>query len=899
MEPEAAVFDNDEHDEQNHVQEDNNAQAEDEESSEEQPKKQPESEQLRRNPLFGSKKLQRLLEKRPRAMELEDKGILISDIERRARERSSTVETLSWFLQEKKRHQHLEEKNGEEIRGNPLFGSRTLAQMMKESRPQEEITKDEKRKETEETWEAEIKVGEIGPIRTVSPASSKEDLLQLTSATATGEEAENMMNEVKAFFERRKRVLSGSRKTAMSIVSNGRRVLLVIPCTLPDVKAYLAVGRGMLEEGYELGILTIGAYRTLVSEMYPGLSYRFFELPHNTLVVETGHSTASSVLEEQLQLFENYLQTWKVAEEHEPHLIMCCPEALQESIAIGQKLQRPTVLLSNLPFYPTKAFPPPSVAFATTNTWLRTLLPNYWQHRAAFNSLWTKRIRDPLNRFRQRALDIPPQTSFLFDAVPVLTLCSEKVVPFPSDWPPAASSASASTSFFFSSSAQHNGENEVEEKEEARNDGEDKVEMMGFALPLERTNFEREWIKKTWRAKKEQRRRLTTGGGRTEQHKLEKAKKEKQAARVNKTKDVQKKAELELYNRVGDFLNAGDPPVFVEVPGKEFSSKHLYMILTVLQRIQKRVIYCGPCPTPLRSQLFFNASSPSSSYSAASAGSPFTSFSDSTFSIASYSPNLFYLPPHTLLAREWLLPQCHLVVHHGSTEMFSLLVRCCSIPSLFIGLRNNNDDEDNRRDEENETRDDAKEAIMTMGEKEGLFWAERAVVLGITPAASLSLCLESLSEDVLEKAMMDLENNYESYSAKADALKQSFAKEKQTFENGVRNCVRWLDRYWLNHFNSDCDIARSLSPSSSSTSHDGPNSENEEDKKQKKQRLEWMEDKDVNACRHCGQLFTFLNRRHHCRLCGGIFCRNCVSKERVFNYAQKELLCSSCNRHRL
>ena len=33
----------------------------------------------------------------------------------------------------------------------------------------------------------------------------------------------------------------------------------------------------------------------------------------------------------------------------------------------------------------------------------------------------------------------------------------------------------------------------------------------------------------------------------------------------------------------------------------------------------------------------------------------------------------------------------------------------------------------------------------------------------------------------------------------------------------------------------------------------------------------WTDDNTVNSCHNCKNDFTFLNRRHHCRLCGKIF----------------------------
>ncbi|KAJ3436145.1 beige/beach-related [Anaeramoeba flamelloides] len=41
----------------------------------------------------------------------------------------------------------------------------------------------------------------------------------------------------------------------------------------------------------------------------------------------------------------------------------------------------------------------------------------------------------------------------------------------------------------------------------------------------------------------------------------------------------------------------------------------------------------------------------------------------------------------------------------------------------------------------------------------------------------------------------------------------------------------------------------------------------------------WMDDKDSQNCMKCGSTFTISLRRHHCRNCGKIFCKNCSSNK--------------------
>ncbi|KAH8914165.1 hypothetical protein BT69DRAFT_1290644 [Atractiella rhizophila] len=40
----------------------------------------------------------------------------------------------------------------------------------------------------------------------------------------------------------------------------------------------------------------------------------------------------------------------------------------------------------------------------------------------------------------------------------------------------------------------------------------------------------------------------------------------------------------------------------------------------------------------------------------------------------------------------------------------------------------------------------------------------------------------------------------------------------------------------------------------------------------------WEEDPKVLACRNCRSMFSLLKRKHHCRICGLIFCRDCSDK---------------------
>ncbi|KAJ1398777.1 hypothetical protein B484DRAFT_300550, partial [Ochromonadaceae sp. CCMP2298] len=39
----------------------------------------------------------------------------------------------------------------------------------------------------------------------------------------------------------------------------------------------------------------------------------------------------------------------------------------------------------------------------------------------------------------------------------------------------------------------------------------------------------------------------------------------------------------------------------------------------------------------------------------------------------------------------------------------------------------------------------------------------------------------------------------------------------------------------------------------------------------------WMPDRFCKVCYGCEEAFTMYRRRHHCRMCGQIFCNSCSS----------------------
>ena len=62
---------------------------------------------------------------------------------------------------------------------------------------------------------------------------------------------------------------------------------------------------------------------------------------------------------------------------------------------------------------------------------------------------------------------------------------------------------------------------------------------------------------------------------------------------------------------------------------------------------------------------------------------------------------------------------------------------------------------------------------------------------------------------------------------------------------------------------------------------------------------DWVPDADANACFACGAAFAVLLRKHHCRLCGGVFCASCsahtTARNLVGGFAAKAVqACDAC-----
>ena len=62
----------------------------------------------------------------------------------------------------------------------------------------------------------------------------------------------------------------------------------------------------------------------------------------------------------------------------------------------------------------------------------------------------------------------------------------------------------------------------------------------------------------------------------------------------------------------------------------------------------------------------------------------------------------------------------------------------------------------------------------------------------------------------------------------------------------------------------------------------------------------WMPDENCKECYECGEKFNTFRRRHHCRLCGQIFCYRCCYLEipgLIMGYTGKYLLLNLTCKH--
>jgi hypothetical protein len=57
----------------------------------------------------------------------------------------------------------------------------------------------------------------------------------------------------------------------------------------------------------------------------------------------------------------------------------------------------------------------------------------------------------------------------------------------------------------------------------------------------------------------------------------------------------------------------------------------------------------------------------------------------------------------------------------------------------------------------------------------------------------------------------------------------------------------------------------------------------------------WVPDNQATTCFKCDNQFTIVNRRHHCRFCGQIFCGECTMRRgKMSSSPQMSRFCDEC-----
>lgn len=61
----------------------------------------------------------------------------------------------------------------------------------------------------------------------------------------------------------------------------------------------------------------------------------------------------------------------------------------------------------------------------------------------------------------------------------------------------------------------------------------------------------------------------------------------------------------------------------------------------------------------------------------------------------------------------------------------------------------------------------------------------------------------------------------------------------------------------------------------------------------------WMPDHSCRVCYECDSQFTVFNRRHHCRLCGLVFCAKCTANRVPASFDESRISCEDSERIRV
>ena len=224
------------------------------------------------------------------------------------------------------------------------------------------------------------------------------------------------------------------------------RIAIIATGSRGDVQPYVALGKGLVEAGHTVRLVTHQDFETLVA------GYRMEFWPIKGSVQDIAQSAAMRELLEKGNFLSILSQMAKEARRgalllaeaglaacRGMDLILAGIGGLFTGLALGQKLNIPLLQAYYIPFTPTSAYP--SFFAAQVPSWAGGLF-NRFSYQLARQAMWQS-FRSADGVARREALDLP--TAPLFGPFnspcvlkdPILYAYSPAVIPPPPDWPPS------------------------------------------------------------------------------------------------------------------------------------------------------------------------------------------------------------------------------------------------------------------------------------------------------------------------------------------------------------------------------------------------------------------------------------------------------------------------------
>lgn len=114
--------------------------------------------------------------------------------------------------------------------------------------------------------------------------------------------------------------------------------------------------------------------------------------------------------------------------------------------------------------------------------------------------------------------------------------------------------------------------------------------------------------------------------------------------------------------------------------------------------------------------------------------------------------------------------------------------------------------------------------------------------------------------------------------------------------------LRWHDVMWSVTWSESNETKGQLINNSTSTAIAASSSmiiadACADDDSSKRTGVTWVNDSEVSTCQNCQRAFTMYRRKHHCRMCGRIFCEACTSDKRIIpssGHTRPQRCCAEC-----